>query len=160
MLERVTSVFKNRRRKSRQLTLSKPVDEANGFSHGNSSSSAPQAIAAPAAPAAPADSSVTPAEIVDGPAPERSTDPVPAQTQPKTSAPAAESTYKAAATPAVGHVTIPDITNKKTDGEAQSRYPEPPNHGDSRVDVDAMMSSFAGLISHSMRVSHIIFATV
>ena len=40
---------------------------------------------------------------------------------------------------------------EKSPTEATGKYPEPPDHGDSRVDIDAMLNSFAGLISHSMR---------
>nr|POE59032.1 linoleate 10r-lipoxygenase [Quercus suber] len=39
----------------------------------------------------------------------------------------------------------------KSPDEAQGRYPDPPNHGESRQDVGAALESFMGLVSHMMR---------
>nr|POE79516.1 linoleate 10r-lipoxygenase [Quercus suber] len=39
----------------------------------------------------------------------------------------------------------------KSPDEAQGRYPDPPNHGESRKDVGEALESFMGLVSHMMR---------
>lgn len=41
--------------------------------------------------------------------------------------------------------------NQKSPTEAQGKYPEPPDHGESRLDIESALTSFVSLVTHSLR---------
>ncbi len=48
------------------------------------------------------------------------------------------------------HTAVVGNAGPQSDGEAHSRYPEP-DHSEHRLDIEAALTSFSGLLSHSMR---------